>query len=160
MSTNFDPIIPSIGTHEALENEFLYDEVVRSPSYFSGFDMFFKPFTSEKEVLFNARHLALPFLFNLSNCLNPGVGIVIPMALTGAALYNFLSAAMEEDTVEKNMYLDMANIFWNELLQFFVDVAVFPLALLTFVTRGIATGVDAVVSLCTEEDVANEMNCI
>jgi hypothetical protein len=116
--------------------------------------MFFKPYESKEEFLYCANHTIIPGAILSLSVIAPFLGIILPCFFLGAAgmFYIFAGTTALFDSSASTIYWSLAEGTLQIFAQLLVDVLLLPITAVAMLTRGIATGIDAVVNRLADHD--------
>ena len=134
------------GTVTVHENRLCSDVVEFNRPRHSFGQMFFKPYESNKEFIFCARHTLHPLLLIGLGILDPIVAAIVPTVVVAASVGFLLISDMNTcigNEGSASWWSDMADEIFSRLCQAVINLVVLPIAALALATRGISTGLKA-----------------
>ncbi|KTD08451.1 hypothetical protein [Legionella jamestowniensis] len=134
------------GSAKVTRNYLFTDDIIwRNPR--TTRQMFFQPYESKKEFIYCARHTFQPMAILGLAILNPYVLVIVPIIMGGlSAVFAALGgiSKLYGNESAASFYLDTADFLIKDLCQAIIDLVVLPVSAVAMLTRGIATGVQAV----------------
>lgn len=127
------------GSYKVRELGFWNNTLVDTQEPYTLHEMFFKPYDTN-EFLNCLIHLIQPVLYMGLTLLNPWNLIIYPVALAACASFFQVISLFLDPKEAKAMQGQQVTSY----LQALSDIALAPLAVLTMLTRGISTAVDAI----------------
>lgn len=135
-----------IGTATVHKNGIFSDEIEFNRKRLSFGQMFFKPYESNKEFIFCARHTLQPLVLIGISILNPISIAILPAVFVAASVGCLLIGGVNKcigNAESASWWLDMADEIFSRLCQTVINLVVLPITALALVTRGISTGLKA-----------------
>ncbi len=134
------------GTATVHNNRFFSDVIEFNRTRRNFGQMFFKPYESNKEFIFCARHTLQPLALIGLSILDPISIAILPVFVAAASVGCLLISGVNKcigNAESASWWLDMADEIFSRLCQTVINLVVLPITALALVTRGISTGLKA-----------------